>query len=593
MAMVLLSLIPQINLWVIRGRDWNGAYATLQGDEFLYSAYVNALIDGRPRRTDPFAGQDSTPQLPLPESSFSTQFLPAYALALPARGFGISASTIFIILMGLAGLLSSLSLYWLLGLVTGDKKVAAFGVVLVLCCGALAGGQGIVGVLFGQQRSAFVPFLRRYQPAVVFPLFFVFCALVWKMLVVDRKRLALLCSALAGLTFAVLVFSYLYLWTAALAWFVSFALFWIFLRPRTERWSSVMVLSLTTVIAVFSFIPYAVLVSHRSASLAEAQILVRTHQIDPFHIPEMIGAILLAAIIVAIRLGRIKRREPRVIFALSLAVLPLVLFNQQILTGRSIQPVHFDYYAANYAVLISLAIVMALLWQPIPNRALVWIAALCFSWGILEVGLLVSARTAPDAADDQTIPVLMRLKELAKVDGTLIGLRSRGNASVLVFSPRVDVMRILPTWSSQRTLLAAGAQDFGTATRKERQELLYEQLYFSEVDGARFREFLNHKTDDTYMNFYAPSVMFGDDRFLSIFSLHSRPIQQDEIEEAVRDYQAYVDSFSREKALHHPITYLVTSVKSESNLSHIDRWYQRDAGERLGDYNLFRIKMRS
>ncbi|MBA3356130.1 MAG: hypothetical protein H0U18_09390 [Pyrinomonadaceae bacterium] len=70
-AIMLLALIPQIHLWFVRGRDWNGAYATLQGDEFLCSAYINALIDGRPRRNDPFAGQDNRPVSPLPESSFS------------------------------------------------------------------------------------------------------------------------------------------------------------------------------------------------------------------------------------------------------------------------------------------------------------------------------------------------------------------------------------------------------------------------------------------------------------------------------------------------------------------------------------------
>src|SRR6266446_197576 len=98
-AVILLSLIPQLHLWYVRGGEWKGAYATLQGDEFLYSAYINALIDGRPRRNDPFAGQDSTPKSPLPESAFSIQFVPAYVISLLARAFGASASTAFIVLI--------------------------------------------------------------------------------------------------------------------------------------------------------------------------------------------------------------------------------------------------------------------------------------------------------------------------------------------------------------------------------------------------------------------------------------------------------------------------------------------------------------
>ena len=36
-----------------RGAEWHGAYALVDGDEFLYSAYINALIENRPRRNDP------------------------------------------------------------------------------------------------------------------------------------------------------------------------------------------------------------------------------------------------------------------------------------------------------------------------------------------------------------------------------------------------------------------------------------------------------------------------------------------------------------------------------------------------------------
>src|SRR6266567_6693566 len=81
LAMALLSLIPQLHLWMVRGRDWNGAYVSPTGDEVIYSAYINALIAGRTRKNDPFAGKDSTSKYPLPESTFSIQFIPAYVIA--------------------------------------------------------------------------------------------------------------------------------------------------------------------------------------------------------------------------------------------------------------------------------------------------------------------------------------------------------------------------------------------------------------------------------------------------------------------------------------------------------------------------------
>jgi hypothetical protein len=594
LAMMLLSLIPQIHLWFVRGRDWNGTYATLQGDEFLYSAYVNALMDGRPRRNDPFAGKDSTAQSPLTESTFSIQFIPAYFLSFLARTFRVSASSIFIALMAAAGLFASWSVFWLLSSVTGDRRLAAAGVFVALCLGELAGDQGMVGVLLlNHKLSVFMPFLRRYQPAVPLPLFFLFCALVWRALSLENKWRARLHSTLAGLTLAVLVFSYLYLWTAAAGWLVCVSLLWISFHRREGRWRSLEVFAITASIMLFALVPYVYLVARRSKSLDDAQILVLTHRLDLFHTPELIGGFILLALIVGARLGKIKPSEPRSIFTASFALLPFVLLNQQLLTGRSMQPFHFDLFVANYAVLISLIVLVTLLWQPIPNRALVWIAALCFSWGLVEVGLLARARTAPDVVDDQTVPVLLRLKELAKVDGTLAGLRNQGKASALVFSPHVDVMRLLPTWTSQGTLLGAGAQDFGTATRQERKELLYEQLYYSEAGGVRFREFLNQKTGDIYMNFFAPSVIFGDERFIPALSLHPTPIQQDEIEQEVRAYQAYADSFSRENVLVHPLTYVITRTEDKPDLlEHIDRWYERDGGERVGAYVLYRVKLR-
>ncbi len=159
--MVLLSLMPQIHLWLMRGHDWNGAYVSPQGDEPLYSAYVNALIDGRTRKNDPFGGRDNAESAPLPESLFSIQFVPAYAIALPARLIGASASTAFIVLSAVAALLASLSVFWVLKPVTGDHRLAVAGTLFVLCFGALAGGNGLLGILLKSDLSIpSLPFLR-------------------------------------------------------------------------------------------------------------------------------------------------------------------------------------------------------------------------------------------------------------------------------------------------------------------------------------------------------------------------------------------------------------------------------------------------
>src|SRR5882672_31770 len=236
MAMVFLSMLPQLHLWVVRGRDWNGAYVSLQGDEPFYSAYLNALMDGRTRRNDPYAGKDSTVTSPLPESTFSIQLIPAYVISFLAKTCGISASTAFIVLLGVSGLLASLCVFWLLNSLVGDRRIAAAGTLFVLCMGGLAGGHGLLGLLLKSDLSIpGLPFLRRYQPAAAFPLFFVFNGFVWRALTSRSKRVANAWAALSALVLSVLVFSYLYLWTAAAAWLACIGLLWLCFRPSERR----------------------------------------------------------------------------------------------------------------------------------------------------------------------------------------------------------------------------------------------------------------------------------------------------------------------------------------------------------------------
>src|SRR5258708_31648605 len=118
LAITVLSVYPQLVMWGVRGREWNGSFAEVDGDEWAYSAYVQALIDGRPRRNDPYTGRDERVGDPQPESLFSIQFVPAYLIATPARLLGLSSSTAFIVLGILTPFLSCLSIFWLLSNLT-------------------------------------------------------------------------------------------------------------------------------------------------------------------------------------------------------------------------------------------------------------------------------------------------------------------------------------------------------------------------------------------------------------------------------------------------------------------------------------------
>ena len=591
--MVLLSLIPQIHLWIVRGRDWNGAYVSPHVDEPFYSAYVNALIDGRTRKNDPFGGRDSSASAPLPESAFSIQFVPAYAIALPARMFGVSASTAFIILIAAASLLASLSVFWLLNSVARDPRLAAAGTLLVFCLGCVVGRFGLFGTFLDVGIAAF-PFLRRYQPAAAFPLFFIFQLLVWHALTGERKRGARVCAILAGVTLATLVFSYLYLWTASAAWLACIGALWLYFRP-SDRWTTSVVLTTVGAITVSALVPYAYLVLHRAVALDEQLTLISTHSPDLLRVHEILGATILVALVIGVWRGMIQRTEPRFIYAASLALLPFLVFNQQILTGKTMQAFHFEIFVVNYSTVVGLLITLTLFWQPVPHRLLIWMAGLSFAWGVIVVGLPARLVFVPLAiAKDRSIPVLLRLKELSEQGGTLAALRTKGDASTLVFSPSVALITQLPTWTSQGTLLDAGGVDFGSVTREERKKFFYMHLYYSGTDTSALRQALKGPPDRTHDELSSVrTVIFGYERTSPALTSQFRPIQENEIEREVQAYQVYVDSFSREEALSRPLTYAIILTEGSFNLANLDRWYERDAGERVGAYTLYRLKLRN
>ena len=591
LAMVLLSLIPQIELWILRGREWNGAYVSVQGDELLYSGYINALINGRPRKNDPFGGRDSTPTTPLPESTFSIQIIPSYVIAFLSRLFGASASTAFIVLVGVAALLASFSIFWLLKTVTANYQLAAVGTLFVLCFGCLVGRYGVFNRFFDIGIPA-LHFLRRYQPAAAFFSFFVFQALTWRALHSQKSSVTILNAALAGLTFAVLVFSYLYLWTGAAAWLVCIAVLWFCLRP-CERQRIVCVLTIVGMLGIIALIPYLYLVSHRAPTLDVQQTLISTHRPDLLRMHEILGGAILVILVMGVLRRRVERSDPRVIYASSLALLPFIVFNQQVLTGKTMQAFHYEIFVVNYSTLVGLVIVTSIFWTPVSRRLLMWGAILSILWGVLVVGLPARLTFVPLAvANDKRVPVLLHLGELSRQDGTLADLHSKGETSSLVFSPELALSVLLPTWTSQGTLLDVGAVDFGSVTAEERKRFLYIHLYYTKMESEAFRKALNGMRDDPAAEGYARSLIFGHERITPALSFSFKAIQPDEIEREVQMYKTYVDSFSREEVLKRPITYAIVRIDSGFDFSHVDRWYERNAGEPFGEYMLYRLKVR-
>lgn len=590
-GLVVVSLVPQLHLWRERGRVWHGSDFSFFSDEAAYESYVNALIDGRPRLNDPYTGRDDSPATPQAESLFSIQFIPAYALALPARLFNLSAAAVFIILWPLAAFAATLALTRLLRAATGDEPAAAALALFALCfCTFIQKG---VRTLRGLETAYLpLPFLRRYLPALPFALFFVFCLLVWRALKTDERRASLADALFAGLTFALLVYSYFYLWTAAAAWLACLALVWLAASPRAERPRAARTLVVVAAIAAVSLAPYAWLLARRAPTMNAAQALVHTRAPDLFRTSELLGALALVLLLFGARRGRIAWRDRGALLAASFALTPFVVFNQQLLTGRALQPVHYEQYIANYVSLAALALAFVLVLNGraareglgrvcIPRKILASVALVSLAWAAFEVVVATRRAAHFNLRVDEMRPVSLRLSEMARADGEF---EPGTGGRRVVFCPDITQADRLPNVAPQAVLWSPHMFVFSGVTPSEERERLYRQLYYSDIDAERFADFISRP--HPYRN-----AVFGWARAVNGLDATRAPLTPADLAAEGRAYAAYISSFTRERAAETPLSYVVIAA-GQTDPGNIDRWYARDAGERVGNYMIYRVKLR-
>lgn len=581
LAVTVLALLPQFHLLALRSTDWQGTYVSFDFDEVAYASYLNALIDGRPRRNDPYTGRDEIPHQPRAESLHSIQFVAAYAAALPARALRLPAGTTLIIIRGLAAFASTLALFWLLLLITGDQRVAAAGAVVVLCLGGLAGephDAWRIITLRGTGES--LPFLRGYVPALVFPFFFLLVALVWQAL---QNRGPVRRATLAGVALAILIFSYFFLWTAAIAWLFVIALLWLSSR-RTSKRRAILVFGVISGLAAMTLVPYALLLARRAPSVDSAQLL--THSRLPIvSLPVVIGLLVLLVLAIAVRRRSLNWNAPSVLFTASFALLPLVTFNQQLITGLLLQPVHYSRYIANYASVLAAFLAVGLIWNRnqrtsswASKRKLLLLTIVIFGWAILETGVRSARFAGHNLARDEAQRVAWRLRELSKQSPT-----SADNHEAVVFSSDILLGDTLPNVTPQPVLWTPHLFVFSGASAEENRERLYQQLYYSGIDEQQFAALAGSSS-------FLQLALFGWERMNH--KAHTPGISSEVVRQETLRFSEYVGGFDARKDVTPKLKFVVVPASGAPSLTNLDRWYERGAEERVGDYVIYRSRLR-
>jgi hypothetical protein len=559
LLVVLITSVPQLNVLRKKGAGWQGAYAVTSSDEVDYSAHLGAVIDRQPRRYDPL-----TDSLSRGETFYSIQFVPAYALALPARLFGADAAATFMALHPLAAFLSAFSVFLLLSAATVSRPLAAAGAVFVLLLGTFAAGAQWLNYGF--------PFLRRYQPSAAFPLFFLLCLSYWRALVGRRVRVA---AFISGCLFSLLVFSYFYLWTAAVAWVACLSGLWLAARRDESRKVAAALLAFLPC-PLLSLTAYAYLIVNRVATSDRATVLESSRAPDLFQAPELIGFAVLAALLIWGRGERLRLASPPLLLAASLALLPALALNQQIVTGRSLQPFHYSVFIVNYAALLSLVLLASQFFKRLgagaARAAVACVAAAGLAGGIYQV------RNVNAFIQENSL-----IDHIAGVGRHISRTASAARGRELTFASHPLINSVLPTYSSRPVLWSVYMFN-SDLTAEEREGRYFLQLYFSGVGADGLGRLLEEG------DAVAICALFGPERALPVAVQRFEPITGGEAREAVARYSTFLGGMSAEHVARHKLSYLITYPRDEADYTNLRRWYDLGVAEKVGPLTLYRLK---
>jgi hypothetical protein len=588
-VLLVCGMYPQLKMWYLRGDDWQGAYAYNDIDEVAYASYLRALIDGRPRKNDPYTGRDDTPDNPQAESLFSIQFAAPYSIAIPARLFGASVSTAMWVSGGIAAFLAGLALFWLIRKVTDDPYIAMAGAIIVVVGGALAAGEGAIGEILGTGFSyPYFPGLRRYVPAMPFAVFFILCATIWALVTTEELKKRVIYCVLSSFCFSFIVFSYFYIWTTSVAWLVCLVLLWLILRPNDwlKDFKAFVVLGLSCLIPL-GF--YSLLLSRRSHTMDDVQLLVLTRQPDLLRVPELISYTVILMLVLAILLKVISLKDRATIFAFSFALVPIIVFNQQILTNHSLQPIHYQVFIGNYVAALALVLTLGILWRGVSQNKplvskIVWsvIALIGAVWGIVECHYTVRVLDDANIARDEGMAVARRLEELAKTD---VPSPDSQRAVIMPFSQLQGDDS--PTVAPQAVLWARHQHVFAGVTWEENKERYYQYLYYQDLDADWLAKSMKEG------DFVSSIALFGWGRHTDRLSAAAKPLTFGEIDEEANKFGEYSQKFSYQQASHPTLSYVVVPSDWNPDFTNLDIWYARDEGEKIGAYVLYKVKLRT
>jgi hypothetical protein len=127
---------------------------------------------------------------------------------------------------------------------------------------------------------------------------------------------------------------------------------------------------------------------------------------------------------------------------------------------------------------------------------------------------------------------------------------------------------------------------FSGVTLAENKERFYQHLYYSGIGEQRFLEAMADYSFEYRIG------LFGQERINRTLTAELKPITAEEIRYELGLYLDYAESFDRERAARWPLSYVIAWAGDKPDFANLDRWYERDQGERIGNFILYRVRLR-
>ncbi|HEX8888363.1 MAG TPA: hypothetical protein VF779_04260, partial [Pyrinomonadaceae bacterium] len=125
---------------------------------------------------------------------------------------------------------------------------------------------------------------------------------------------------------------------------------------------------------------------------------------------------------------------------------------------------------------------------------------------------------------------------------------------------------------------------------EENRERLYQYLYYTNEEMSNID--LEHFDALPYRKRFLIHSLIEWGHNDPAWTVNWRQITSEEMRAALELYARYADSFSHEQATHPTLSYVVTVTDAPPDFKNIDRWYERDAGSRVGLFTIYRVRVK-